>query len=48
VDYFDKRVMEVIKHRLANSVDFHTVNAHDCTFRGQVRFLEYNSQLLSV
>ncbi|XP_035702956.1 zinc finger protein jing homolog isoform X2 [Folsomia candida] len=36
VDYFDKRVMELIKHRLASSISSHTTSAHHCTFRGQV------------
>ncbi|OXA36627.1 Zinc finger protein jing [Folsomia candida] len=35
VDYFDKRVMELIKHRLASSISSHTTSAHHCTFRGQ-------------
>lgn len=39
MDYFDKRVMELIKHRLATSVSSHTASAHHCTFQGQVGVL---------
>lgn len=40
VDYFDKRVMEVIKHWLSSSVDQYAMNAHDCTFRGEVSYFQ--------
>jgi len=35
-DYFDTRVMQVIKHRLAISTEGFEISAHDCTFRAEV------------
>lgn len=37
MDYIDKRTMEIIKFTLSKSIDQFAVNAHDCTFVGEVK-----------